>query len=370
MAERLKRQHDFVVAHDYLTQRGGAERVALELTKAFQPGELATALYSPSATFQNFAEYKVQPSWLNKFPIFRKDPRRAFPLLASAWSMRDQTNAKVAICSSSGWSHGLRVTPTTRKIIYCHNPPRWLHQQNDYLMDQGRLAKAAVSTLRNSLVQWDLKAARSADVYIANSTSVARRIKEAYGRDAIVIFPPVSVDTKGRTAGFSYLETRPFFLTVARPRGYKGTQTLIDAFEQMPEKDLVVVGGFRSGDCPPNVHLLGIVSEEQLRWLYRHAAALTSISKEDFGLTPIEANSFGTPTLVVRDGGFLDSTDEGVSGSFIETPSVAGIIKATKEFRVQWDRPGIERHAAKFGVDQFIRRISAVVDDVLADRIR
>ena len=118
------------LVHDYLTQRGGAERVALSLTRAFPGAPLHTSLYEPAATFPAFAAVDVRPLPLNRLGPLRRNHRLALPLLAPAFS-RLRVDADVVICSSSGWAHGARVTG--RKIVYCHTPARWLYQPGRYL---------------------------------------------------------------------------------------------------------------------------------------------------------------------------------------------------------------------------------------------
>jgi glycosyltransferase involved in cell wall biosynthesis len=349
-----------VVAHDYLTQSGGAERVVVELASALQPSYIITALYSPEATFFELTNFKVRVSFLNRVGAFRRDPRRALPFLALAWSRFQAIDADVVFCSSSGWSHGVRVRKGARKIVYCHNPPRWLYQTEDYLQDQPHYVRLALAALRPFLLIWDRRAARSADVYLANSRSVATRIRQAYGLDAIVVHPPIGIDPDGDQDPVPDL-TEPFFLTVGRARGYKGTSTLIDAFNGMPNQRLVVVGSSNEENVPSNVRVLGKVSEMQLRWLYSSATALISVSREDFGLTPIEANAFGTPVLLLRAGGFLDSTIEGVSGLFIDEVSVDCIRRAVDAFPDNWDNHAIRQHAGTFSPHSFMKRIVDIV---------
>ena len=355
------------VAHDYLTQRGGAERVTLELIRALRPDSVVTAIYSPERTFPEFSALKISASLLSRVSLFRRDARAALPFLAAAWSARPRVAADVVVCSSSGWAHGVRVSKGARKVVYCHNPARWLYQTSDYLIGQQSYVKIALQILRPFLVWWDRIAAESAHVLIANSTSVAERIRRAYGREASVIFPPVSVDPNLPQEPIAGLKP-PFFLKVGRSRGYKGANLLVDAFRGMPDHTLVTAGGELLTDAPSNVKSLGFVSEAQLRWLYSNARALISVSREDFGLTPIEANAFGTPALLIRAGGFLDSTDEGVSGKFIESESIEAIQDAVHAFPQEWDRDAILRHAAKFSPARFHEAIREVVLQALAGR--
>ena len=113
------------IAHDYLTQRGGAERVVLAMLRAFPGATVHTLLYDPEGTFPEFREAHVVTSPLNRLGPLRRDHRLALPLLAPSFS-RLEIAADVVVCSSSGWSHGARVEG--RKVVYCHTPARWLYQ--------------------------------------------------------------------------------------------------------------------------------------------------------------------------------------------------------------------------------------------------
>lgn len=275
-----------VVAHDYFTQRGGAERVALELARQINAERIVTSFYRPRQTFVETEQHDIE---LLDFPVLRAfggDPRRALPVLGAAWSAQHRVEADVVVCSSSGWAHGLRVAEGTRKIVYCHNPARWLYQQEDYVLGMGGATRAALRVLSPALRRWDRRAAHTADTYVANSTVVAARIRDVYGIEAEVVHPPISIDADGPLEPVDGLD-EGFFLTVSRPRGYKGTELLKESFDRLRGEQLVVVGAKLNEPVPPNVTLLGGVSEAQLRWLYAKSRALMSMSHEDFGLTPL-----------------------------------------------------------------------------------
>jgi glycosyltransferase involved in cell wall biosynthesis len=349
-----------VVAHDYLTQRGGAERVALELASRLDAARVVTSVYRGSRTFAGFADFEVVESPSRLVRALGEDPRRALPFLAPAWSEMAPIEADVVVCSSSGWAHGAPVASGTRKIVYCHNPARWLYQADDYLQGRGPASRAAIRVLGPRLRRWDQRAAASADVYVANSTSVARRIREVYGREAEVVHPPVSLDVEAPQRAVDGLDPG-FFLTIARTRGYKGTKVLCDAFARLPEERLVIVGMPADAALPPNVRALGVVDDEVIRWLYANARALVSVSREDFGLTPIEANAFGTPSLVLRAGGFLDTTLAGQSGEFIDDGSVDSVLGAVRRFPHDWDRAAVAATAERFSAKSFGDRMREIV---------
>ena len=160
-----------------------------------------------------------------------------------------------------------------------------------------------------------------------------------------------------------------YWLTVARSRGYKATDKLVEAFEsELPDERLVVVGGPKR-PARPNVSYLGTVSDEELRWLYQQARALVSVSREDFGLTPVEANAFGTPALVLQDGGFLDTLLPGVSGKFIRSDAVDDIVSAVKMFPLEWDVDAVMRNAERFSTAQFRQKLLDVISAAGSRRV-
>lgn len=346
------------LAHDYLTQRGGAERVALHLARAFPGSPLHTSLYDPSSTFPELAEVDVQTSALQRIPALREDPRRALPLLARAWSSVKVAPCDVVLASSSGWAHGVKAPEGARKVVYCHNPPRWLHQREDYGVS--RAQRTVMWALRPSLTRWDRAAADSADLYLANSTSVARRIEAVYEREAVVVFPPVGIDVDGPQEAVPGLEPG-FWLTVARGRSYKNVAAVSAGVRAHGEGRLAIVGSDEpAGGSAPHEHWCGRVPDEQLRWLYANARALISLSYEDFGLTPVEANTFGTPTVLLRAGGFLDSTDPGVSGCFVEEATASSLAQTLRTLPT-FDPHAVAAHAARFSPESFAHRVRELV---------
>lgn len=355
------------MAHDYLTQRGGAERVVLSMLRAFPQATVVTSVYSPATTFAEFGDYDVRTTWLQRLPLARRDPRRALPLLARAFSKVSVPDADVVLCSSSGWAHG--VSTTAPKIVYCHNPPRWLHQSSDYTAHQPLPVRLAVEVLRNRLTGWDRSAAASAETYLANSTTVRDRILRAYGIDAEVVPPPVGIDVTGPREPVPGV--RPgFLLNVSRPRGYKNSHLVAEAVASLAEVDLFMVGGLpeRSDGAawPENLYGARDLTDAQMRWLYANCSGLLAVSHEDFGLTPLEANAFGKPVACLRAGGYLDSLAPEVSGVFIERLSLEHVRDGIRRLRAgTFHASEIVAHAAAFDEQTFGRRLRAVVDQVL-----
>ena len=356
-----------VVAHDYLTQCGGAERVVLAMLEAFPGARLVTSVYDPDATFPEFRDHQVETLWPDRFEMLRADPRRALPVLGRAISQHRIDDADVVLASSSGWAHGF--TTDAPKVVYCHNPARWLYVQEDYLPGVPPYARVALHALSPMLRRWDRRAASTVTRYLANSSVVQRRIADAYGIEATVLHPPVAVDVAAERQPVPGLEPG-FLLTISRQRGYKHADVACEAGAGLPGARLAVVGDLpeRPGGWPEHVVGLGRVSDAQLRWLYANAAGLVGLSHEDFGLTPLEGYAFGVPSLLLRAGGYLDSSVEDVTTVFVDDVDVDQVRAAVTDLLARdWDRDAIRRHGDRFSLVSFqeaLRRHVAEVTDL------
>lgn len=364
------------IAHDYLTQMGGAERVVLSLAKAFPEAPIYTTLYDPDTTFPEFADLDVRVSALDRLTPARKHYRAALPLLPLA-ARSIHIDADIVVASSSGWAHGF--TTDAKRLVYCHTPARWLYVTEDFLGDRpSPVAAGALRMLGPTLRRWDRRAAARADRYLANSAVAARRVRECYDIDASVVAPPYRVDVKGDRVQPAALRDRgwtDFHLVVSRLLPYKHVDQVLAAWRNLPSEHLVVVGTGPLADqlrrqAPPNVVLLEGVPDVELRWLYANAEALIGASYEDFGLTVIEAAAFGTPALTLRWGGYLETVIDERTGLFFDEPTAVAIADAVRRLRERpLSRLRVTDHAAKFSEASFVAQIRAAVDD-LADEGR
>jgi glycosyltransferase involved in cell wall biosynthesis len=351
------------IVHDYLTQRGGAERVVLSMLKAFPGAPVYTSLYDSNVTFPEFREHDVRPLPLDRSRVLRRNHRAALPLLATAFG-RLRIKADTVVCSSSGWAHGAWVEG--RKIVYCHTPARWLYQADRYVEGHA-LARLFLGAMRAHLIRWDHRAAATADQYLANSTAVRARIRQLYGVDAEVVHPPRSLDPEGEQRPVTGVSPG-FLLSVSRLLPYKNVGAVIQAFARLPEACLVVAGegpeaARLRGLSTRNVVFTGPVDDATLRWLYANCAGVVSASYEDFGLTPIEAAAFGKPAAVLRWGGFRDTLLEGQTGVFFDSPLVEDVCEAILELqRGRWQADVLRAHADRFSETAFVERLREIAD--------
>ena len=357
------------IAHDYLTQRGGAERVVLAMAHAFPDAPIHTTLYDPDETFPEFAALDVRPSRLNRVRYLRRHHRAALPFLPGAVSSMT-IDADVVLVSSSGWAHG--VGSTGRKLVYCYTPARWLHQQRRYLGDHSsRSTAVALKLLSPWLRRWDYRAARTASDYVTVSSVVQDRVHSVYGLPSTVVpAPRPNTDmcpSEPMPDVESWLAGDGFELCVSRLLPYKNVDQIVAAYEDEPRRRLIVVGSgpqkqalrAASGD---NVMFLEGVSDGQLAWLYRRSRALIAISYEDFGLTPLEAAAFGKPCIVLRWGGFVETMIENLTAVFIEVPEAEHVRRALEQLDArEWDADRIIEHAARYHEDVFVENIRELV---------
>ena len=371
----MGRTEPVALVHDYLTQRGGAERTVLAMTRAFPCAPLYTSLYHPAGTFPEFASVDVRPSSLDHVPGLRRYHRAALPLFARTFSTIT-VDADVSLCSSSGWAHG--VVTTGRKVVYCHTPARWLYQTDRYVGNhtsafgfRRALKQAALGTFRKSLESWDRTAAASADRYLVNSTASAEAVRDVYGIEAEVLAPPPAIDAAGPLRPVSGLDPG-YWLCVSRLLPYKNLDLVIEAVRATKGARLVIVG-----DGPerarlellagPEITILRGLGDDQLRWCYANCRALLTASYEDFGLTPLEVAAFGKPTAAPHLGGFLDTIVQGLTGVFFERPEPGLIAEAmTRVGEIAWDAKVIVEHAAGFNEARFATRLREVVAEEAA----
>lgn len=355
---------EIAIAHDYLTQKGGAERVVLAMHKAFPEATIYTTLYDPESTYPEFKNARIVVSPLNKVGLFRKKHRLALPLLPLASSLL-YVPAEKTLVSSTGWAHGF--TFAGKSLIYCHSPARWLYMSDQYLGDNANpLMGRALKVLLPFLKMWDMRASRQAGPYLANSSIIKKRIWDVYAKESDILFPPFSpirAQELDPIAGLEdFMDGGDYFLLVSRLLPYKNIDKAVEAFRGSSQKLLVIGAGPMEESLKamagPNVRFASNIADSELRYAYAHCRALLAVSYEDFGLTPLEAGAWGKPTIALKAGGYLDTIREGLNGTYIQEPTPELISQAVKNFDpADWDRQKIQAHVEDFSEERFIRHL-------------
>jgi glycosyltransferase involved in cell wall biosynthesis len=355
------------IVHDYLNQRGGAERVVLELSEMWPQAPIYTSLYKPRSTFPGFAGRDVRTTVLNRLPIDRGF-RNLFPLYPAAFRSLGEIDADVVLASSSGWAHMARVSPRALHVVYCYTPARWLYRDEHLEVEDTRsLRQALVRPMLRPFRRADRKAAQRADLYIAISANVKRRIQGAYGIDAAVVPPPVDIDRFRPTPRGERL------LTVSRLLPYKHVDLLVRAatragvgLDVVGEGPLLPALRDMAG---PTVTLHGGVDDAAVVELMQGCSAVCVAAEEDFGLVAVEAQAAGKPVVAYGHGGSLETVEEGFSGVFFHERSEASVIAAIAACEHLDAGPEqIAERARRFSRGAFRARLAQVLEDALERR--
>ncbi|HEY3020180.1 MAG TPA: glycosyltransferase [Solirubrobacteraceae bacterium] len=352
------------IVHDYLNQKGGAERVALELARHWPSAPIYTALYRPDSTFPEFHDHDVRTSFLDRVPVDAAF-RTLLPLYPAAFRSLGRLEHDLVVSSSSGWAHAVRTAPGSFHVVYCHAPGRWLYSTERYVRRgaQRLLLAPVLAPLR----AWDRRAAARANLYIANAEGIRRRIRDIYGIDAAVVHPPVDVDRfRARPPGER-------LLVVSRLLPYKRVDLVVEAATRagLP---LDVVGTGPDLDrlralAGANVSFHGRLDDAEITELMEGCRALCLPGEEDFGITPVEAMAAGKPVVAFAAGGALETVVDEVTGLLFREQTADALLAAVRRLDdLDLDPEAVHRHARRFAPDAFRRRLDEVIDAALEGR--
>ena len=219
------------LVHDWLNQAGGAEVVLQVLVDLF-PGAPVYTTICDASRVPAAAGWPVHTSWMDRLPAIHAHHQPYLPLYPLAWETTRLEGFDLVISNKSGFCHGVNLKPRREvgfsrpppgarrlsslsvspashaasptalmaaralHVCYCLTPTRFVWQPDEYLAYEPvpAAARLALRLLLPALRRWDLRAARRVDHFIAISSVVKQRIRDTYGRDSTVIFPPAELD--------------------------------------------------------------------------------------------------------------------------------------------------------------------------------
>jgi glycosyltransferase involved in cell wall biosynthesis len=359
------------LVHDYLREYGGGERVLEALHAVYPDAPLYTSLYFPDRVPDSFKSWDIRTSPMQQWIGIKNYYLWYTYLVPWAFEQFDFSGYDVIISSSSFAAKGVITGHQQIHIDYCHTPTRFLWGLNRTTRHGGTV-KLITNVLNSYLRQWDYAAAQRVDFFVANSNTVANRIKRFYTRSATVIYPPVSFPARiPDTVPFSL--PSGYFLVVSRLERMKNIELLIQAFNEL-KLPLVIAGtgtyeAYLKSVAGDTIQFLGYVHDEEKAYLFTHALAfVASALDEDFGMTVPEAASYGTPVIAYKDGGYVETVKDAVTGVFFDTPDVAGVSTALQKFEsLTFNRSAIQEFASQFSEKNFSERITSFVASCVAD---
>jgi glycosyltransferase involved in cell wall biosynthesis len=363
------------IVHEWLTVIGGSENVFKEITTLYPDADLYT-LIARDETIRELGleNRKLTTSFLQKLPFAKKKYRNFLPLFPLAIEQFDLSEYDLIISSSHAVAKGVLTHSGQIHVCYCHSPMRYawdLYYQ--YLSESGLnrglkgfFAKLVLHRIR----QWDVASVNRVDYFISNSNYIGKRIKKVYNRDSVTIYPNVA--TENFEVSF---ERDDFYVACSRFVPYKKMDLIVKAFNQMPDRKLIVIGegpDFKKvkSIAAGNVSMLGYQPFEEMKKYLSRARALVFAAEEDFGILPVEAQACGTPVIAFKKGGLAETVIESETGVFFLKQDILSIISAVEYFEQNQDKflpDVISNHANRFSTERFRSELSACLDQLILD---
>ncbi len=362
------------IVADWLVAYAGAERVIKEFVDLYPESELYSVVdFLSDESRKYFHNKNVTTTFIQKFPAAKNKYQKYLPFMPLAIEQLDVSSHDIVLSSSHAVAKGVLTGPDQLHISYVHSPIRYAWDlQHQYLQEAG-LNKGVKGLLAKFILHkirlWDYRTANGVDHFIANSNFIARRIKKVYGRDADVIYPPVDVER------FSFCKEKDnYYFTASRLVPYKRIDLIVEAFSQMPDKKLVVIGDGSEmkkikSKASKNIEILGYQPNHVMEDYMKKAKAFVFAAEEDFGITPVEAQACGTPVIAFGKGGALEtirplSVTES-TGVFFNEQKVASIIAAVENFECgehKIDPMSCRKNALRFSNERFQREIEHYIE--------
>ncbi|MEO6834483.1 MAG: glycosyltransferase [Candidatus Tumulicola sp.] len=362
------------LVHDYLNQRGGAERVFARIAQAWPEAPVYTALYDERATGDLVEAARVHTSYLARIPFSNRCFRVLAPLYPRAFEAFDFSRFDTIVSSTTAWAKGVIVPPASVHVCYVNTVSRFAFAYDEYVgrlqaARGGKMLSLLTRPIVDRLVAWDRMAAQRPTVLVANSRNVADRIRRYYGRESEVLHCPVDIDrfTVGSGRG-------DYFFIASRLLPYKRVDLAIRAAQLAGVKLLVAGTGpaersLRDLARDTTTTMLGYVDDRRMNALLGDARAAILPGEEDFGLLPLEAAAAGRPTVAFRAGGALETIVETKTGVFFDESVPESLAQTLRRFDPSaYDPAGLRAHAERFAPAGFVERLRAIVDRARAER--
>lgn len=352
------------LVHDFLLTPRGAERTFEQMAECWPGAPIATSLFDASTMTERFTGHAITTSALQNLPVGQANFRALLPIFPAMFERIDLSGRRLVVSSSSAFAHGVRPDRGAVHVCYCHSPFRyaWFERERA-LAEAPRWARPALGRTLNAIRDWDLSASRRVTAYIANSRITQARIADHYGRESVVIHPPVDVERFAAPGS-----PEDYFLYVGEVTRHKQVELTIEA-ARVAERRLVVAGDGPdrerlSAVASAHVEFTGRVEDAELERLFGAATALIVPNTEEFGIAAVEAMAAGRPVIARNAGGTAETVVDGVTGVLIEDFSVGTLAEVMREVDFdRYDGEAIAAHARKFSAERFRRELTEFVSE-------
>jgi glycosyltransferase involved in cell wall biosynthesis len=301
------------IAQDWFFAPGGAEQAGMEISRLLPGAPIYTTFADPST--QGMLGTRLRTWALQRVFGPTRRFRTLLPLYPLYFERLDLRRFSLVVSSSVAFAHAIRTSAEAVHVSYVYTPVRYAWDLDAYLEASSfsRQSRLGARLIRGWLQRWDRSTANRPDVLVAISETVRQRIRDVWGRDAEIIYPPVAVDeieASSRDDGY--------LLTAARMLAYRRIDIAVEAATKLG-RELVVIGDGperrRLEDLAgPTVHFLGRVSRVDLLDTMSRCHAYLVPGIEDFGIAPVEAMAAGKPVIGINAGGVAETVVDGTTG--------------------------------------------------------
>ena len=358
------------LAHDFLREYGGGERVLEALHDIFPQAPIFVAFLDKKALgphWRRFKDWDIRQTWFSKIPLHKKlfSPLRF--LAPHAFAALDLAEYDLVISSTNAFEAKAVQAPNGKHLCYCHTPPRALYgystmsawKKNPVIKFFGQLINHYMRVI-------DFKHAQKVDQFIANGEETQKRISKFYKRESVIIYPPVELAlSRKELVKIKQTSKQDYFLFVNRLGLQKHPELAVEVCLKLGLKLKVVGVGPMQEDLKKlagsnsNIEFLGAVDDEQLARLYAGAKALLyPVEDEDFGMVPIESMMAGTPVIAHNSGGPRYTVKREINGILFDQLDLQGLEQAVKEFKkMSFDSEKIAAATHVYTKKEFEKRI-------------
>ena len=364
----MRQPKQIAIVHEWFTSMRGGEKCVEALCEVFPQATVFALVHTPGSVSPTIEHMPIRTSFIQHLPLAQTRYRHYLPLFPTAVQQFDLRGFDIVISSNHCVAKGVRTSPETLHICYCHTPMRYIWDLYDQYFGRDRagfLTRAGMRMVRGYLRRWDVKTAANPHYFIANSENVRQKIMTLYHRESEIVYPPVNT----ASLSVSYRDDG-FFLIVSAFVPYKRIDLAIETFNRTGDRMVIV------GDGPddqrlrklagPTVKFVGWQPDDQLREYYKACRALVFPGEEDFGIVPLEAMAAGKPVVAFARGGALETVRVSPSlrtGVLFAEQTVESLGNALKELKELTFNPDtLREHALKFDREVYKSRMKKAVE--------
>ena len=238
--------HQVALAHDWLTGMRGGEKVLELLCRRFPKAPLWTLIHNPNTVSSTIANRLIHTSLLQELPFATEKYRQYLPFFPLFAETNKVSHADIVVSTS----HAVAKSMVKRgrhhcklHICYIHTPMRYAWDLFDEYFGPERVGALQSHFFFKPIlqcIQWyDRATVKRVDLFIANSSYVAERVRRCYGREAAVLPPPVDLNR------FANVRREPedWFLVVSALVPYKKLDQAIRACAHLGRRLKIVGSG-------------------------------------------------------------------------------------------------------------------------------